>query len=203
MVMSNVPVGSVADLKGKKVWVPEGDYVSYETMKALSVSPQPLPLTDVLVGLQTQLIDIAPVSAIGALFLQWHTRVKYVTDIPLVYTMGFMAVDKATFAKIDASDQAIVKDVMTSMYAEFDQRSATDNAEAYAALLNTGIEKIVPAPAAVDELQQQMAKSNRALAQQGAVSLDLYEQMMSFVEEYRDGQGADAQPAEMSSAAAN
>ena len=39
MLLSNVPVRNQADLKGKKVWLPEGDLVSYEAMKALQVSP--------------------------------------------------------------------------------------------------------------------------------------------------------------------
>jgi TRAP-type transport system periplasmic protein len=35
LVMSNVPVSSHDDLRGRKVWVPEGDLISYETMQAL------------------------------------------------------------------------------------------------------------------------------------------------------------------------
>lgn len=190
MVMSGEPVRGVADLKGKKVWVPEGDQVSYDTMKALSVSPQPLPITDVLVGLQTKLIDIAPVSAPGALFLQWYTKVKYVTDIPLVYTFGFMLIDKATFEKIAAADQAIVNEVMSRMFAEFDEHSRKDNADAYAALLNTGIKKIVPAQTEIDQLRKTMATSNRDLVRQGAVSEDLYDEMLGFIEEYRNRQNA-------------
>jgi len=202
MVMSGEPVRGVADLRGKKVWVPEGDQVSYDTMKALSVSPQPLPITDVLVGLQTKLIDIAPVSAQGALFLQWYTRVKYVTDIPLVYTHGFMVIDKAAFAKIDAADQAVVSEVMYRMFADFDEKSREDNANAYAALLNTGIEKVVPEQSEIDELRESMVVSNREIVQQGALSEELYNEMLSFVEEYRNGQNAEKAAADESAVAA-
>jgi TRAP-type C4-dicarboxylate transport system substrate-binding protein len=202
MVMSGEPVRGVSDLKGKKVWVPEGDQVSYDTMKALSVSPQPLPITDVLVGLQTKLIDIAPVSAPGALFLQWYTRVKYVTDIPLVYTFGFMVIDKATFEKIDAADQAIVKEVLSAMFAEFDKNSVKDNVEAYEALLNTGIKKVIPAQSEIDELHATMAKSNREIVQQGAFSEELYDEMLTFIEEYRSGQNTAEGSADESAVAA-
>ena len=81
VVMSNTPVDELEDLKGKKVWVPEGDSISYASMEALSLSPVTLPLTDVLTGLQTGLIDIVAMSPIGALVLQWHTKVKYLSLI--------------------------------------------------------------------------------------------------------------------------
>jgi TRAP-type C4-dicarboxylate transport system substrate-binding protein len=202
MVMSGEPVRGVSDLRGKKVWVPEGDQVSYDTLKALSVSPQPLPITDVMVGLQTKLIEVVPVSAPGALFLQWYTRVKYVTDIPLLYTFGFMVIDKAMFEKIDAADQTIVKEVLSGMFAEFDQNSVKDNADAYEALINTGIEKVIPEQSEIDELHETMAVSNREIVRQGAFSEELYDEMLTFIEEYRNGQNAVEESAEEGAVAA-
>ena len=70
VLMSNTPIDSLDDLKGKKVWIPEGDDISRRAMEALSLSPVTLPLTDVLTGLQTGLIDIVAMSPIGALVLQ-------------------------------------------------------------------------------------------------------------------------------------
>ena len=58
ILMSNTPISTLDDLKGKKVWVPEGDNISRQSMEAMSLSPVSLPLTDVLTGLQTGLIDI-------------------------------------------------------------------------------------------------------------------------------------------------
>jgi TRAP-type C4-dicarboxylate transport system substrate-binding protein len=143
VLMSNTPIDSLDDLKGKKVWIPEGDEISRRAMQALSLSPVTLPLTDVLTGLQTGLIDIVAMSPIGALVLQWHTKVKYITELPLVYTLGFMAVDKRAFGKISDADQAIVREVMGRTYENFDKVNLVDNRGARDALLNTGIE-VVP-----------------------------------------------------------
>ncbi len=185
VIMSNDPVEGLDDLKGKRVWVPEGDTISYASMEALSLSPVTLPLTDVLTGLQTGLIDIVVVSPIGALVLQWHTKVKYVTDMPLVYTMGFMAVDKKAFNKISAADQAVVEEVMTRIYSHFDTKNLVDNEEAFDALLNSGIESVMPDEAEVAKIRRLLAESNRRLAQKGQYSVDLYDQMMQYVEEFR------------------
>jgi TRAP-type C4-dicarboxylate transport system substrate-binding protein len=187
VIMSNDPVDGLSDLKGKRVWVPEGDTISYASMEALSLSPVTLPLTDVLTGLQTGLIDIVAISPIGALVLQWHTKVSYVTDMPLVYTLGFMAVDKKAFNKISPADQQIVREVMGGLYAEFDQKNLVDNKDALQALLNAGIELVAPAEGQKSQIREVLAASNLDMAQQGDYSLDLYNLMMQYVEEYRAG----------------
>jgi TRAP-type transport system periplasmic protein len=187
VLMSNEPVTSVSDLKGKKVWVPEGDTISYASMKALSLSPVTLPLTDVLTGLQTGLIDIVAMSPIGALVLQWHTKVKFITDLPLIYTMGFMAIDIKAFSKISPADQEIVREVMTRTYAKLNDANIVDNKEALQALLNTGIEQVALAENEVTEIRSILRKSNRDMAEQGDYSLVLYQRMLQYLQEYRVG----------------
>lgn len=190
VLMSNNPVRGLGDMKGKRVWVPEGDTISYATMEALSLSPVTLPLTDVLTGLQTGLIDIVAMSPVGAVVLQWHTKVKFVTDMPLVYTMGFMAIDKKAYGKIDAADQEIVREVMTRTYAELDKVSLSDNVEAMKALLNTGIESVELDPEEAAEIRNVLSRSNRDMAEEGEYSLELYNEMLQLVEEYRNGKAA-------------
>ncbi len=191
VLMSNDPVKGLSDMKGKRVWVPEGDTISYATMQALSLSPVTLPLTDVLTGLQTGLIDMVPMSPIGALVLQWHTKVKFITDMPLVYTMGIMVIDKRAFNKIKAADQQIVREVMTRTYVNLDEASISDNIEAMQALLNTGIELVEIDSEEAVEIRNILSRSNRGMARQGEYSEDLYNRMLQFVEEYRIGNAAD------------
>jgi len=191
VIMSNVAVTGLGDMKSKRVWVPEGDTISYATMEALSLSPVTLPLTDVLTGLQTGLIDVVAMSPVGALVLQWHTKVKFITDMPLVYTVGFLAIDKRAFKKIDVADQQIVREVMTRTYTNLDIASLSDNVEAMQALLNTGIEKVELNPEEAAEIRSILSDSNRGMAEQGEYSLDLYNEMLQFVEEYRTGNAAD------------
>ena len=191
-LMSNTPIRTLDDLKGKKVWIPEGDDISRESMEALSLTPVSLPLTDVLTGLQTGLIDIVAMSPVGALVLQWHTKVKYVTEIPLVYTLGFMAVDKRAFDKISDADQAIVREVMERTYRNFDAQNLVDNGEAFQALLNAGIESVAIDMDEYAKVRDALQRSNRQLGQQGAFTLELYDEMLRYVEEYRSEQHASA-----------
>ena len=97
-ILANRPVARLADLHGQKVWVPEGDRVSYEAMQSLQLSPVVLPITDVLTGLQTGLLDIIAAPPVAVVALQWQTRVKYLTSMPLMYTMGLVAIDEKTLS---------------------------------------------------------------------------------------------------------
>ena len=185
VIMSNTPVTSIDDLRGKRVWVPEGDSISYASMEALSLAPVTLPLTDVLTGLQTGLIDIVAISPIGALVLQWHTKIKYMTELPLVYTLGFMAVDERAFSRISPADQAIVREVMVRTYEDFNRINLVDNAEARDAMLSRGIESVTFDSGEVSRIRDLMLDSNRKLGERGAFDLDLYDEMMGFVRQFR------------------
>jgi TRAP-type C4-dicarboxylate transport system substrate-binding protein len=185
VIMSNEPVDSLGDLKGKRVWVPEGDEVSIRTMEALSVTPIPLPLTDVYTALQTGALDIIAMSSVGAVILQFHTKVEYITDTPLVYTMGFMAIDKKAFNKVSAEDQLIVRRVMTGLYSKYDTLNMIDDREAKMALYKAGLERVVPAPEELERIREVLVKSNLEMAKEGIVSMELYEEMMNYVEQSR------------------
>jgi TRAP-type C4-dicarboxylate transport system substrate-binding protein len=184
-LLSNTPIDSLDDLKGQKVWIPEGDEISRRAMEALSLTPVSLPLTDVLTGLQTGLIDIVPMSPIGALVLQWHTKVKYITELPLMYTLGFMAVDKKAFYKLSAEDQAIVREVMGRIYDNFDKRNLADNQGARDALLNTGIKSVAVPPEEFEKVRAALMELNFKLAEQGQFDKAIFDEMLKLIAEYR------------------
>lgn len=185
IIMSNTPVTTLADFKGKRVWVPEGDPISYASMEALSLSPVTLPLTDVLTGLQTGLIDIVAIPPMVALIMQWHTKVKYVTQVPLVYTLGFMAIDKKAFDTISEADKAIVREVMTATYKNFDLVNLEDNQEAFDALIKSGIKEVKFDAVEFVKVRNLLLESNLRQGEKGAFPLDLYKEMLVYIDEYR------------------
>lgn len=184
-ILSNEPVRSHADLKGKKVWMPEGDLISYEAMKSLQLSPVPLPITDVLTGLQTGLIDIVAIPPVVALALQWHTKVKYVTQIPVLFAMGFMAVDERALRRVSDADKAVIDEVMNAVYARVDDASEKEGEQATQALLSVGIKNVEPEEGEVQRIRAQLVSTNRDMAERGMFSAELLEEMQRYVDEYR------------------
>jgi TRAP-type C4-dicarboxylate transport system substrate-binding protein len=185
MIMSNVPVRRHEDLRGRKVWVPEGDLLSYEAMNALDLSPVTLPVTDVLTGLQTGLIDIVAMPPAGALVLQWHTKVRYVTRMPIVYSMGLLAIDRRAFDRLDPADQAVVREVMSALYGRWDVANERDAEEALDALIRSGVEPVDPAPGERGRLQAVMRETNDEMAREGRISPELLDEIRRRIEEYR------------------
>jgi len=184
-LMSTNPIATVDDLRQQKTWIPENNIVATHALNAFSVNPIPLPLRDVLVALQTGMVNTVAGSPIGALTLQWHTKVKYVTDLPLAYIYGVMVLNKDDFDKIKPEDQAIVREVMGGISAEMDVLNRKDNQAALEAMLNQGITLIEPKPEAVAELKKLVVTANKNLIASGGLSEDLVKTMDKYLQEFR------------------
>ena len=138
-LMSKEPIRSLDDLRQRKSWIPEKSDVGLSVYRYVGVSPISLAMSDVLTGLQTGLIDTVVTSPIGALALQWHTHIKYVTDQPLNYLAAMLIIDKKDFYKLSETDQQIVRDVMGKVYKTIDEQNKVDNIAARQALINQGV----------------------------------------------------------------
>ena len=187
MILSNEPVRNQTDMRGKKVWLPEGDLITFEALKTLKLSPVSLPITDVLTGLQTGLLDMAAIPPEVAVALQWHTRVKYFTDMPLLYAMSFLAIDKRTINRLSEGDRAIMTEVLFETYARMDARSSIDSLDATEALVDIGIKKVDPDEGELDDLLATMSETNLAMAQRGMLPLALFETLQGHISDYRNG----------------
>ena len=141
-LMSKKPIRSLDDLRQRKSWIPEKSDVGLSVFRYVGVSPVSLSLSDVLTGLQTGLIDTVVTSPIGALALQWHTHIQYVTDQPLSYLAAMLIIEKKAFYKLSETDQEIVRDVMEKVYKKIDEQNKLDNVAARQALINQGVEFI-------------------------------------------------------------
>ena len=186
-IMSNKPVANLADLRGLKVWVPDGDQLSFSAVKALGVSPVTMPLTDVLTGLQTELIDTIMGPPAAAIVLQWNTAVSYITDLPLAYIFAMLVIDNRVFDKLQDNDQKVVREVMENVYAGFDTQGDEDNRQARKALLADGMKSITPDEGQVEIWREAVKKSNHDLAAQGAISEDLLNEIRCHIDSFRTG----------------
>jgi TRAP-type C4-dicarboxylate transport system substrate-binding protein len=186
-LMSNEPAATLADLSGQKIWVQEGDQTAYSGFETLGISPTTMPITDVLTGLQTELLDGAAVSPVGAVVLQLHTKLSYITDLPLSYVYGALVIDKKPFSRLSEADQAVVREVMEAIYKKIDKTSISDNTESLAALVEKGLKMVSPVEAEIPVWRQRVADSNLKLAKQGLVSEGRLQEMRGYLEAYRSG----------------
>lgn len=185
LMSTGQPVSSVDDLRRKKVWVPEGDQISYVSMDALGLSPVFLPVTDVLTGLQTGLLDVVAASPTAALVLQWHTRVKYRTELPVAYSMGVFALDARVFDRLSDGDQQIVREVMTEIVDELDRAARADNERAREVLNGSGVQPVEVEDADVEDLRRTIESVYPELRSRPEVDGEMFGEVLDVLAEYR------------------
>ncbi|MDH5275530.1 MAG: TRAP transporter substrate-binding protein DctP [Gammaproteobacteria bacterium] len=183
--MTGKPVAGLADLRGQKIWVPEGDQTSYVAMQALKLSPVVLPITDVLTGLETGLLDIVATPPVGAVILQWYTKTKFVTNLPLSYTLGVLAIDKGALQGVSEADKAAIREVMSALYARLDAQNRGDNAKAEQALRANGLKFVEPNAAEVPEWRAAVSAAMDGMAAKGAFSGELLAEVRRHLQDYR------------------
>ncbi len=184
-IMSDSPIRTPADLRRKKAWVPSGDPVTQGAIQSFNIPTIPLALADVLPALQTGLVDTVAISPIGALALQWHTRIKYITDLPLLYVYAVLAVEKRSFDRLSAADQQILREEMGTAFERIDRRNRADNIAALQALLNQGIELVRPDAAATAQWRELAAAAREAQLRAGAVSPAMYRSLGKHLADWR------------------
>jgi len=185
LLASRAPVSSREDLRQVKMWIPEGDQVARLATEALGVSPVSLPVTDVLTGLQTELIDTVMGPPIGMIVMQWQTAVSYVSDLPLAYIYAGLLIDKRYWNKIAPEDQLIADEVLTRIYEGFNEDGITNDEEALLALQAEGLEFISLSDAEISEWDALFLESNLQAADEGAFDPALLAQVKCHLAAFR------------------
>ncbi len=184
-ILSNEPIREYEDLKNKKIWLPQGDLISYEAMRSLNLLPVPLPMTDVLTGLQTGLIDIVAIPPVVALALQWHTKINYITRVPVLYAMGFLAIDSKIINRINTDDEKVLNEVINRIYSEVDSNSQQDSENAYEALSKIGIQEIQFDGDEYQKLTDLLEEPTKKMANDGFYSLELFNEIKMYIDDFR------------------
>jgi len=183
-ILSNTPVKGVTELRQLKAWIPDSEEAR-QAATAFKFQPIPLPFSDVLAGLQTSLINTIATSPIAAIALQWHSQVKYLTDMPLLYGSGTLVISKKAMKKLKADDRKIVSKIMRKTFAEIDQKNQKDNVAALAALKNQGITFVKPDDKQLAEWKSLARAGNANMVKKGFNSQKMYNLVNKYIAEFK------------------
>ncbi|MEW8510907.1 MAG: TRAP transporter substrate-binding protein DctP [Candidatus Thiodiazotropha sp.] len=184
-LLSNRPVKTTKNMRELKIWIPEGDEINANMFQALGISPVPLPLTDVLTGLQTGLIDTIASAPVGAIALQWHTRVNYLTQVPLAYLYATLVLTETAFNKLQKPDRSVVREILGATFDRIDRQNRTDNEKALAALQKQGIEFVSPSADQQQAWEQHANTTLNKLSEEKLFSKAMFSRMQTLVQQYR------------------
>ncbi len=162
-LMSTKPVATLADLKKARVWTWEDAPMTKAIFDEANIAAIPLSVPDVLVGLQTGLVDVVYAPPSGAIALQWFTKTQYLTDVNLIYLIGAVVIKKNVFNKISPDHQKILMDVWQRRMPQLKQKIRAENQEAIQVMIDQGIKIIKPSPDQVAEFKKVSAKAIQRL----------------------------------------
>ncbi len=185
-LMSTIPIASVSDLKKAKVWIWEESSMSKAIFDEAGVSAIPLSIPDVMVGLQTGLVNVVYAPPTGAISLQWFTKIKYVTDVPLVYLLGGLVLRKETFNQIPPPLQSILLDCFQKHLEPLKTVTRDENRDAMKVMEKQGVKLIVPSKSQIDEFEKLSNKAMSHVAGQSFSKKSLAE-VTSLLESYKKG----------------
>ncbi len=104
-------IESIEDIKKSRIWLWQGDPLGEAFFEAAEISPVPLSIIDVYPQLSAKhgSIDTVYISNFGAIGLQWHTKLKYGTNIAVTNAIGGLVISNRFFDKLPKDLQQLLK----------------------------------------------------------------------------------------------
>lgn len=127
-------------LKGMKIWSWEGDQLVSTMIQEMDLVSVPLSIPDVLSSLSTGIIEAAYAPPLGIIALQWNTKIKYLVDFPLSYSMAAFLINKKTWLKMSNEHQKIVSDISRKYVDKINKANVQDNIDALTVMKSLGVE---------------------------------------------------------------
>jgi TRAP-type C4-dicarboxylate transport system substrate-binding protein len=143
-IFSNRAIATPADVRAAKMWVWDADPVAQATMAAMGARAVKLTVPDVLPSLQTGVVDAFTNSPYGAIALQWHTRVKFVTNLKLSMIVGGTVISKEAWEKLAPAHRQLIHEIGEREHVTLLKKIRDDNDAAIRTLQAKGIQVVAP-----------------------------------------------------------
>jgi TRAP-type C4-dicarboxylate transport system substrate-binding protein len=183
-LMSTRPMASLDDLRKAKVWTWEDAPMAKAIFDAAGISAIPLSLPDVQVGLQTGLVEVVYAPPSGAISLQWFTKTKFMTDLPLMYLIGGIVIKKNIFKKLSSDHRQILLELCSKYMDQLKLVVRQENQEAIQVMSKHGVKLIRPSKEQIKEFKEVSARAmNRQIGK--SFSQKIRDEVVGYVEAYR------------------
>ena len=187
-IFSAQPIRDLSGLQAAKLFTSAGDDGMVRWYRENGFEPVPLELTDVLMGLNTGLIDAYPSPPYGALVFQWYRQTPHMLDVPLSPVFGATVMTARAWSRIGEADRAaLLQAAAATQDFLFDEVPRQDR-EAVAEMQQRGL--------TVSGVSESEAAAFRAAAERmtaswrgGRVPADVYDAAVAARDDFRGGGG--------------
>ncbi len=175
------------DMKGGKVFIVPGSPGTMEIARSIGTQPVELEPTDVLVSLQTGLVNIAPAPPIYALAAQFFQPAPHMLDVNWLPLSGAIVMSEKSWDQLTAAQQEVVRASAADACAQLTERARTEMQESIDAMVKRGLE-VQPIEG---ELLEEWTSFGLGLHPQirgSVVPAEEFDEIMRLLEEYRASQ---------------
>jgi TRAP-type transport system periplasmic protein len=182
--LSTAKVESIADLKGQKLWMWGDDALVGAMFKKLSLNGVPLGVPEVDASLTSGKINACYGSPVAAVALQWYSKVKFMTSMPMSFAIGATVVSLDSLKKLSADDQKTVESISNTYAKKLRKTIRKANDDAKSTMTRKGITVVQTPIAMVDDFTKQ-SKDVWADLTGKIYSKDELDQVIKYRDEYR------------------
>jgi TRAP-type C4-dicarboxylate transport system substrate-binding protein len=161
------------------------DPIATALCKEGGITPIPLSVSEVLPSLQTGIVNAAPSTPLACLALQWYSKFKFMSDLPMSIAIGATVMTKKQFDQLDASSQILVRDIAKQYHLKLTQHIRKDNDESIETLVEKNGIRIVHVTQDAKKEWEKVALSVQKKLVGQIYSQELLNEVTRLVKEYR------------------
>jgi TRAP-type C4-dicarboxylate transport system substrate-binding protein len=183
---SKEPIKSLEDLSDKRIWNWQGDPMGKAFFDASGLSPVPLSIIDVYTSLSTGLIDTVYAPPLGAIAMQWFTKTKYISDVPMANGIGSLVVSRRFFQNLPQDLQKLLKRTGAATGEKLIQATRRDNIEGLEILKRRGMQ-IIPGDEDLQsgEVENIRIRAGESLMKDGYIPGSIIDKVNHWLDTYR------------------
>jgi TRAP-type C4-dicarboxylate transport system substrate-binding protein len=193
---SKEPAATPEDFKRMKVFVWAGDQAQLEIMQSLGYRAVPLETTDILLGLNTGLVNVVPMPPLIALAGQMNTAAPHMLDLKWCPIVGAAVVRREVWAQVPAAQRAAIVSAAEAAGAKLRARGREEDEESIRVMRQRGLQVHTLSPEARGEWER-LVRDIHPKLRGTKVPAEIFDDVMSEVAVF----AATASPAQAHAAA--
>jgi len=170
--------------KKSKIFVTADDGNEIEIINNLGFQAVPLEWPDVLLSLQTGLVDTVPVTPFYALASQYDLVAKHLLELNYVPLVGATVVTKKTWTGFTEEQRQAFKEAAVEAGKQIQTKSRAESNEAVEAMKKRGLQ-VHTVPPELEEEWRRFAESVYPKMRGKMVPAEVFDKTLSLVAEYR------------------
>lgn len=185
-IISRQPYTTPEEFKAKKskIFVTSSDIDEAEVMNSLGFQAVPLEWSDVLISLQTGLVDTIPVTPFYALASQFDTAAKNLLEVKYVPLVGATVMTKRAWDTLTPDQREKVLRAAAEAGKKIRAQSRAESQEAIAAMKKRGLQ-VHPVPPELEDDWRRFSEVAYPKMRGKMIPADAFDKALSLVAEYR------------------